>query len=74
MEPLIQKNTTALYASLNTALIGKPNREPIILARIPKGRWSAADDVKGVAVFPAARASDYVTGAVLTAEGGYLNT
>ena len=58
--------------ALNTALIGNPDREPKILARIPKGRWGVADDVKGAAVFLAAPASDYVTGIILPVDGGYL--
>ncbi len=63
-----------MATSLNTALIGNADREPMILSRIPKGRWGVADDVKGAAVFLAAKASDYITGAVLTVDGGYLNT
>ena len=61
-----------LATALNTALIGNPDREPKILARIPKGRWGVADDVKGAAVFLAAPASDYVTGIILPVDGGYL--
>lgn len=61
-----------IATALNTALIGNPDREPKILARIPKGRWGVADDVKGAAVFLASHASDYITGAVLPVDGGYL--
>ena len=61
-----------IATALNTALIGNPDREPKILARIPKGRWGVADDVKGAAVFLAAPASDYVTGIILPVDGGYL--
>ena len=61
-----------IATALNTALIGNPDREPKILARIPMGRWGIADDVKGAAVFQASKASDYITGAVLPVDGGYL--
>ena len=58
---------------LNTALIGNPDREPQILARIPMKRWGTADDVKGAVVFLSSHASDYVSGAIVTVDGGYLN-
>ena len=58
--------------SLNTALVGNPDREPKILDRIPVGRWGTPEDMKGVAVFLASHASDYITGAVIPVDGGYL--
>ena len=61
-----------IATALNTALIGNPDREPKIMARIPAGRWGVADDVKGAAVFLAAPASDYVSGIILPVDGGYL--
>ena len=42
-----------------------------VLARTPAGRWGGIDDFQGTAVFLASRASDFVTGAVLTVDGGY---
>jgi 2-deoxy-D-gluconate 3-dehydrogenase len=41
------------------------------LARIPAGRWGVPDDLAGIAVFLASRASDYVTGAAIPVDGGY---
>ena len=49
----------------------QPERYDLINRRIPMGRWGDADDLQGVAVFLASRASDYVTGAVITVDGGY---
>jgi 2-deoxy-D-gluconate 3-dehydrogenase len=43
-----------------------------ILERIPAGRWGAPDDLAGVAVFLASRASDYMHGAVVAVDGGWL--
>ena len=48
-----------------------PERWALINSRIPQGRWGSPADFAGVAVFLASRASDYVTGAVITVDGGY---
>jgi 2-deoxy-D-gluconate 3-dehydrogenase len=61
-----------INTALNTALVGNPDREPKIMARIPKGRWGLPDDMKGTVVFLASSASDYVSGAVIPVDGGYL--
>ena len=42
-----------------------------VLKRTPAGRWGTPDDFAGIAVFLAAAASDYVTGAAITVDGGY---
>lgn len=57
---------------MNVALINDEERNSQILARIPKGRWGCSDDMKGVAVFLASSASDYVCGTVIPVDGGYL--
>ena len=49
----------------------QPERYDLINRRIPMGRWGNASELQGAAVFLASRASDYVTGAVLTVDGGY---
>lgn len=43
-----------------------------ILDRIPAGRWGLPDDLKGVCIFLASHASDYLGGAVIPVDGGYL--
>jgi NAD(P)-dependent dehydrogenase (short-subunit alcohol dehydrogenase family) len=41
-----------------------------LVARIPAGRWGKPQDFKGVSVFLASAASDYVTGARIYVDGG----
>ena len=48
-----------------------PNRYDNISRRIPAGRWGDPSEMAGAAVFLASAASDYVTGATLTVDGGY---
>jgi 2-deoxy-D-gluconate 3-dehydrogenase len=57
-------NTTALQAD--------ETRNRQILERIPAGRWGEPDDIAGAAVFLASRASDYMHGAVVPVDGGWL--
>ena len=42
-----------------------------VLARTPAGRWGIPEDMAGIAVFLAAPASDFVTGAAIAVDGGY---
>jgi 2-deoxy-D-gluconate 3-dehydrogenase len=43
----------------------------MVLMRTPAGRWGAANDLSGVAVFLAAPASDFITGTAIPVDGGY---
>ena len=54
------------------ALQDDAERHDAILARIPAGRWGEPEDFKGPTVFLASRASDYVHGAILTVDGGWM--
>lgn len=49
-----------------------PDRSRAILERIPAGRWGTGSDLAGATVFLASRSSDYVTGAILNVDGGWL--
>ena len=42
-----------------------------VLKRTPAARWGVPDDFAGIAVFLAAPASDFVTGAAIAVDGGY---
>lgn len=50
----------------------KPDRFEEITKRIPKERWGTPDDMKGTAIFLASKASDYLCGAIIPVDGGYL--
>ncbi len=54
------------------ALRADPDRSSAILNRIPAGRWGRPSDIGDTAVFLLASASDYVHGAVLPVDGGWL--
>ncbi|MFZ5783637.1 MAG: SDR family NAD(P)-dependent oxidoreductase [Pseudomonadota bacterium] len=48
-----------------------PQLHDSVLRRTPAGRWGEPGDFAGIAVFLAAPASDFVTGAALPVDGGY---
>ena len=54
------------------ALRADPDRSAAILARIPAGRWGGPEDIGDAAVFLLAPASDYMHGAVVPVDGGWL--
>ncbi len=54
------------------ALRADPDRNKAILDRIPAGRWGQANDIAQTAVFLAAPAANYIHGAVLNVDGGWL--
>jgi NAD(P)-dependent dehydrogenase (short-subunit alcohol dehydrogenase family) len=51
-----------------------PRLEAAILGHTAQGRWGAATDLTGAYLFLASDASAFVTGTVLTVDGGYLLT
>jgi len=60
-------------ATENTkALREDANRNKAILDRIPEGRWGKPEDIAGGCVFLASADSDYLNGAVLNIDGGWL--
>ncbi|PPJ53619.1 hypothetical protein CBER1_00863 [Cercospora berteroae] len=61
-----------IATEMNTALINDEKRAASILERIPAGRWGSPDDFKGSVVYLASRASAYVSGEVLTVDGGWM--
>lgn len=61
-----------MATEMNTALIESPTRSVEILSRIPAGRWGKPEDIMGITVFLASAASDYLNGAIIPVDGGYL--
>jgi len=43
----------------------------MVLMRTPARRWGTPDDMSGIAVFLASKASDFVTGTAIPVDGGY---
>ncbi|WP_035359146.1 glucose 1-dehydrogenase [Edaphobacter aggregans] len=71
----IQVNAIApgYFATSNTeALQADETRNRQILERIPAGRWGQPNDLAGAALFLSSPASDYVTGTVMTVDGGWM--
>ncbi len=54
------------------ALQDNPVRSKAIVERIPVGRWGEPEDLMGAVVFLASAASDYVSGEILTVDGGWM--
>ena len=72
----IQVNAIApgyMGTEMNTALVNDPVRSASILSRIPAGRWGTPEDVAGPVLFLASPAADYLSGAILPVDGGYLS-
>lgn len=61
-----------IATDMNEALINNKERAASILSRIPAGRWGDPEDFKGATVFLASRASLYVSGEILTVDGGWM--
>jgi 2-deoxy-D-gluconate 3-dehydrogenase len=71
----IQVNAIApgYFATTNTeALQADETRNRQILERIPAARWGQPQDLAGAALFLSSPASDYVTGTIITVDGGWM--
>ena len=71
----VQVNAIApgyIATDVTTALREDPERNPAILARIPAGRWGKPADLAGTVVFLSSAASDYISGTVITVDGGWM--
>jgi 2-deoxy-D-gluconate 3-dehydrogenase len=71
----VQVNAIApgYIATDNTAALrANPVRSKAILERIPAGRWGEPEDMMGAVVYLCSSASDYVNGAILTVDGGWM--
>ncbi|MBX2842101.1 MAG: 2,5-didehydro-3-deoxy-L-galactonate 5-reductase [Flammeovirgaceae bacterium] len=71
----VQVNAIApgYIATDNTAALrADQERNSAILGRIPAGRWGSPEDFKGPIVFLSSSASDYMSGSIVTVDGGWM--
>jgi 2-deoxy-D-gluconate 3-dehydrogenase len=62
-----------MATEMNEALLDKNNpRYKEITDRIPAHRWGTGNDMKGPCIFLCSKASDYLGGAIIPVDGGYL--
>ena len=61
-----------MATEMNSILMADETRNMQILARIPAHRWGTEKDMKGATIFLASAASDYLGGAIIPVDGGYL--
>jgi 2-deoxy-D-gluconate 3-dehydrogenase len=62
-----------MSTEMNINLINDESRYKEISDRIPAHRWGTGEDCVGPCIFLASRASDYLDGAIIPVDGGYLN-
>jgi len=56
---------------INRPLLDDPAMAADVLGRIPLGRWAEMHEIRAPVVFLASPAASYVTGAILTVDGGW---
>jgi 2-deoxy-D-gluconate 3-dehydrogenase len=61
-----------IHTDLTEDLVNDPDEGARLLARIPAQRWGVPADLKGIAVFLASDAANYVSGAIIPVDGGFL--
>lgn len=61
-----------VQTEMNEALIADPERFRQLSERIPAGRWASAADIASAVVFLCTPYADYIHGAVLPVDGGWL--
>jgi len=62
-----------MVTRLGEGLRQDPVRSKAILDRIPAGHWGEPEDLGGAVVFLASAASDYLHGAIVNVDGGWLS-
>ncbi|WP_134681959.1 SDR family oxidoreductase [Paracoccus ravus] len=62
-----------MVTDMNAALIANPDFDAWVKARVPMRRWGQPDELAGVVIFLASRASNYVSGQIIYADGGMVS-
>jgi NAD(P)-dependent dehydrogenase (short-subunit alcohol dehydrogenase family) len=57
---------------INRTLINDPDKARVVLGRIPMNRWGEVHEIRAPVVFLASPAAGFVTGAVLSVDGGWV--
>lgn len=68
----IQVDLSYVVTDNTLALRDDPVRYQAILERIPAGRWGEPEELEGVVVFLASRASSYLHGCIIVLDSGWL--
>jgi 2-deoxy-D-gluconate 3-dehydrogenase len=61
-----------MVTDVTAAIRADAERSQTMLARIPANRWGEPGDLKGAVVFLASAAADYLHGAIIPVDGGWL--
>lgn len=72
----VQVNAVApgyMATEMNIALMNDPVRNAEIEKRIPAKRWGTGEDLLGPIIFLSSEASDYLSGAIIPVDGGYMS-
>lgn len=62
---------TYFETPLVAALRNDPERYRFIVERTPMGRWGQPEELEGIVIFLASRASDFITGQTIFVDGGW---
>ncbi|HET7840249.1 MAG TPA: glucose 1-dehydrogenase [Terriglobia bacterium] len=57
---------------MNRAIINEPKRKASILSRTPMKRFGELEEIKGAAIFLASEGARFVTGEILSVDGGFV--
>jgi gluconate 5-dehydrogenase len=63
-----------IVTEMNVALTQNPEFDAFVKRRTPAARWGEVDELKGVAIFLSAPASDFVNGQIFYVDGGVLSS
>ena len=61
-----------IETDMTKGMLGDEKAKIVLMARIPKGRVGKPEDIGAAAAFLASNEADYITGAVLYVDGGWL--
>ncbi len=63
-----------IETEMTEGIKNNPARRDYFASRMPIGRFGRPDDVQGTAIFLASHASDFISGAIIPVDGGFLSS